>query len=82
MRPKLLIFMLPGNHQIAYDPACHITAGQLRSMGFYICENISDDAFVRREAVGLNAAEDFCDGSATLGLEVLEPFVCEQLVAA
>jgi hypothetical protein len=58
-----------------YDAREHITAGQLRRLGFYLCELISDRAYVRRVAVGLSARERFNDGSATLCLCVAEPFV-------
>jgi hypothetical protein len=52
----------------------HITAGQLRRMGFYVHENIRDSAFVRRTAVGLDDAERLNRRSATVKLKVLEPF--------
>lgn len=58
-----------------YDPEQHITAQQLRGLGFYLSEMIPDDAFVRRVAVGLNEEEELDDGSTTLGLQVDEPFV-------
>lgn len=57
-----------------YDPSIHITAGQLRGLGFYLQELIPDEAFVRRIAVGPRGQERIDDGSPTVGLEVLEPF--------
>lgn len=59
----------------AYDPDRHITARELKGLGFYLHDNLPDEAFVRRAAVGLDPAEDLDDGTATLGLSVLEPFV-------
>jgi len=57
-----------------YCPDEHITARQLRGLGFYLSEMIPDEAFVRRVAVGLNDDEELDDGSSTLGLRVDEPF--------
>ena len=58
-----------------YNAKTHVTAGELRRFGFYMRETLSDRAFVRRMAVGLQSRERLRDGSATLGLKVLEPFV-------
>jgi hypothetical protein len=66
--------MVTGKYIPHYDPRVHITAGSLRRLGFYLSEMIPDQAFVRRIAVGLDATEQFNDGSATLGLSVVEPF--------
>jgi hypothetical protein len=57
-----------------YDRQVHITAGELRALGFYLQENLADEAFVRREAVGLSPRETFDDGSPTVRLELLEEF--------
>ena len=65
---------------ISFDPAVHITAGQLRDIGFLLNEMIPDDAFVRRVSISLNDNEDFNDGSATLGLCTLEAFVTPVLL--
>ena len=62
-----------------YDPVVHITAGQLRKLGFYLSEMIPDRAFVRRVAVGLNSQERLDDGSPTVELKVLEPFTSDNL---
>lgn len=59
----------------AYDPQRHVTAGQLRELGFYLSEIIPDPAFVSRVAVGLDGREPAGDGSPTNRLIVLEPFV-------
>ena len=64
-----------------FNPIVHVTAGQLRRLGFYLCEMTPDDAFVRRVAVGLDDCEPLNDGSATLRLVVLEPFVPQMSVA-
>lgn len=66
--------MALGQHNLTYHPRFHITAGQLRELGFYLCEMIPDEDFVRREAVGLDDGEEFYDDSATLRLRVREPF--------
>jgi hypothetical protein len=58
-----------------FNPRSHITAGQLRRLGFYLSEMIPDSDYVRRIAVGLDDAEHLHDGSATLGLKVIEPFI-------
>ena len=58
-----------------YDPRRHITAGQLRRLGFYLSELVPDRSFVRRVAVGLAGHEALDDGTASVGLQVLEPFV-------
>lgn len=70
------MFSVAANHR-PYDPQRHITARQLRRLGFYIRETIPDEAFVRRVAVGLDDAEDLNDGTATLGLKICEPFAVE-----
>ena len=57
-----------------FNPDKHITAGQLRRLGFYVHENIADEAFVRRAAVGLDGKERLNRRSATVKLNVLEPF--------
>lgn len=57
-----------------YDPMRHVTALRLRDLGFGLCEDVGDDAFVTREAVGLRRDEVLLDGSVQLGLEVLVPF--------
>jgi len=57
-----------------FDPKVHITAGQLRGLGFYLSEWIPNGAFVRRVAVGVAADEDVKDESASVALDVLEPF--------
>src|SRR4051812_47738986 len=51
-----------------YDPRTHITARQLRSLGFLLQEHIPDDAFVRRAAVDLDPVEALDDGTSRLGL--------------
>lgn len=66
--------MVQGRYNLPYCPRAHITAGQLRKLGFYLCEMIPDEAFVRRVAVGLAGDEPLVDESATLRLRVLEPF--------
>ncbi len=67
--------MVTAAHNQPFDPRRHITAGQLRRLGFYLSEWIPDAAFVRRIAVGLIDNERLNDGTATLGLRVLEPFL-------
>ena len=57
-----------------YDARYHITARQLRRLGFYLSEMVPDEAFVRRVAVGLDNREPLNDGSPTWGVRVLEPF--------
>lgn len=57
-----------------FDPDVHITAGELRRLGFYLSEMLPDRAYVRRVAVGLCATELLADGSGSVGLSVLEPF--------
>ena len=59
-----------------------VTAGQLRRIGFYVREDVENDDTVRRSAVTLDPSEDFDDGSATLGLLLLEPFRQRTLVGA
>ena len=59
----------------SYNQKLHITAGELRRLGFYVSEMLADEAFVRRVAVGFNAREAIDDGTATLGLRIFEPFV-------
>ena len=61
-----------------YNPSVHITARQLRRLGFYLSEMIPDRAFVRRIAVGLFPEEQWNDGSPTVALEVLEAFQAEE----
>lgn len=61
-------------HARGYDPARHVTAGELRQLRFYLPEILHDDSFVRREAVGCDEAEVLDDGSATIGLNVVETF--------
>lgn len=56
------------------DPKDTVTAAQLRRLGFYVRENVPDDSYVSRAAVMLDPDEDFCDGTSTLGLVLLEPF--------
>jgi len=65
-------------HNLPYDPDVHVTAGQLRRLGFYLSEMLPDTAYVRRVAVGLDVAEPLEDGSATLRLDVLEPFAVRE----
>lgn len=65
-----------------FDPRRHITARELRELGFYLSEMIPDHAFVRRIAVGLDGGEDLHDGSATLRLCLYEPFTISALAAA
>lgn len=65
--------MVAATH-IPYDPTVHITAGELRGLGFYLCEWIPDRAFVRRIAVGPDRHERLDDGSPSVGITVLEPF--------
>ena len=60
---------------IPYSPRRHITATELRRLGFYLSEMIPDDAFVRRYAVGFDDSEPLNDGSVTVRLNVLEPFM-------
>lgn len=60
---------------VSFCPFTHITAAQLRRMGFLVAESVPDEAFVRRIAVGLDDRELLDDGSASLGLEILEPFM-------
>jgi len=67
----MVIAATPSRH---YNPRQHITAGQLRRLGFYLSELIPDTAFVRRIAVGLRGEERLNDGSPTAALIVLEPF--------
>ena len=57
-----------------FNPHHHITAGELRRLGFYLSEILADRAYVRRIAVGLDEREVLRDGTATLRLNVLEPF--------
>jgi hypothetical protein len=57
-----------------YDRKHHITAGELRRLGFYVAETLPDRAFVRRIAVGPDGREPVRDGSPTVRLRVLEPF--------
>lgn len=57
----------------SFDPRQHVTAGQLRRLGFLLCEFIPDEAFVRRAAVGLTH-ERLELPAVTLGLAVFEPF--------
>lgn len=58
----------------SFDQQRHITARQLRALGFYVREDVPGNAYVQREAVGLRDEEDLDDGTATLGLNVLERF--------
>jgi hypothetical protein len=67
--------MVTNRHIPAYDPRRHITARQLRDLGFLLGENIPDGAYARRLAVDLNGEEDLDDGSTRLGLRLLEPFM-------
>ena len=57
-----------------YDPQRHITAGELRALGFLVCENVEDADYVRRVAVGVDPRQDLDDGSPSLALLVLERF--------
>ena len=57
-----------------FDPQVHITAGQLRRLGFYLSEMIPNGAYVRRVAVGVSRYEDIHDESASTRIDVLEPF--------
>jgi hypothetical protein len=57
----------------------HITAGELRLLGFYLSELLAREAYVRRVAVGLDEREKLFDGTASLRLYVLEPFTAEEL---
>jgi hypothetical protein len=58
-----------------YDPAIHITAGELRKLGFCIPETVSDNAFVRRVAVGVDGSERLGRRTSTVKLKVLEFFM-------
>ena len=58
-----------------YDPVIHITAGELRKLGFLISEIVHDDAFVRRVAVGLDGVEPLSRETCTVKLAVLEMFM-------
>ena len=58
----------------SYDPRLHITAGQLRRLGFYVAENLDDEAYIPRVAIGLRRGDMIRGESATLGLTVLTPF--------
>jgi len=66
--------MVAATHANTFDPTVHITAGQLRRLGFYLSEMIPNGAFVRRVAVGMLPDEDVTDESASIALAVLEPF--------
>jgi hypothetical protein len=66
--------MVTDRHIPAFDPRRHITARQLRDLGFLLGENIPDSAFARRVAVDVIPDEDLDDGSSRLGLRLLEPF--------
>ena len=57
-----------------YDVRRDVTALQLRQLGFYLSEMIPDSAFVRRIAVGFQPDEILQDGTASLGLQVLDRF--------
>jgi hypothetical protein len=57
-----------------FDPRRHITARQLRKLGFILRENIPDRSFISRHAVGFCEHELLDDGTASLGLIVLQPF--------
>lgn len=57
-----------------FDPQVHITAEELRGMGFYVSEWVPNGAYVRRVAVGVRADEDVKDESASIAIDVLEPF--------
>lgn len=59
---------------IEFNPAHHITAGQLRHLGFLLSEMIPDDAFIRRTAVGFHDKEKIADGRLRPRLRVLEQF--------
>lgn len=59
---------------LEFNPREHITAGQLRRLGFYVSEIVPEDSYVRRAAVGLDDDENIRDGTAGLRLLVLEPF--------
>jgi hypothetical protein len=59
-----------------YRPHQHVTVQQLRRLGFYLPENLPDQAYVRRIAVGLNPTERLNDGTASVGLQVLDCFCC------
>lgn len=61
--------------RLRFDVVRDVTALQLRQLGFYIGEMIPDQAFVRRTAVGLDSDEILDDGTATLRLDLLEPFM-------
>ena len=67
--------MVTNTHNLRFDARLHVTAWQLRRLGFYLSEMIPDLAFVRRVAVGLDGDEELRDGSASLRLCLLEPFV-------
>jgi hypothetical protein len=67
--------MVTAEVQTPYDTKTHITAGELRQLGFLIPETLSDDAYVRRVAVGLNGHERLGRKTCTLRLAVLEQFV-------
>jgi hypothetical protein len=62
-----------------YNTREHITAGELRQLGFYVAENVDNAAYVRRVAVGFRNSERLCDGSPTAALDLLEPFTSESV---
>lgn len=57
-----------------FDPKVHITAEELRGLGFYLSEWVPNGAYVRRVAVGVKTDEDVKGESASVALDVLEPF--------
>jgi hypothetical protein len=58
-----------------YSRRRHITARELRGLGFYLSEMIPNEAFVRRIAVDLDPTEPVNDGTPTCRLLVAEPFI-------
>lgn len=63
-----------GMTAVASIPA-HISARQLRALGFYLPELVDDDHVVRRAAVGLDGDELLDDGTAGMRLRVLDAFL-------
>lgn len=67
--------MLTADVAVHYDPVIHITAGELRKIGFLIPEVVSDAAFVRRVAIGLDGNEPLNRNTCTLRLQAFECFM-------
>lgn len=69
------MFQLAASNFIPADSQRYITARSLRDLGFLLCENIPDEAVVRRMAVGLDVDEDLADNNyRRLRLRVFSPF--------